>query len=371
VPLTCRRSPFAVLLSVLSLVFTAALGLPALADATPSGSSSNLGARTLRPGTSGPDVRQLQRLLTKVGIKVKADGQFGPGLKSAVQRFQRAANLKPASGTAGRQTLAALHRAASGAQVDTSGGFDPANAGQRTKSLGDRIPVRRGMSGHDVKVLQDFLDRLGYKVAVDGEFGRGTVKAVKAFEAASSLTTDGVVDADDIDALRSQISPRAGDEQNLAASTPAGSETDDTAPAPLAPGDRAQVGSDGLAIAPASAPPEVQQIIAAGNAIAKTPYVYGGGHGSWTARGYDCSGSVSYALHGAGLLDKPLVSGDFPKWGDSGPGQWVTIYGNSGHVYMVVAGLRFDTSGAKQDGSRWHKSSRPTSGYGVSHPTGL
>jgi peptidoglycan hydrolase-like protein with peptidoglycan-binding domain len=369
VPLTCRRSPFAVLFSILLFALTGALAVPVRAHATPSGTRSDLGERPLRQGVSGPDVRSLQRLLTKIGIKVKADGDFGPALKKAVQRFQRAANLE-ASGTVGRRTIAALQRAASGAQAGSSGGFDPDKADQRTKSLGDRIPVRKGMSGHDVKVLQDFLHRLGYKVSVDGEFGRGTVTAVKAFEAASSLSTDGVVDADDIDALRGQVTPRAGDEQNLAASTPSGSETD-VAPAALAPGDRAQVGSDGLAVAPASAPDAVKQIIAAGNAIAKTPYVYGGGHRSWNASGYDCSGSVSYALHGAGLLDEPLVSGDFPKWGDEGPGQWVTIYGNSGHVYMVVAGLRFDTSGAKQDGSRWHKSSRPTSGYGVSHPTGL
>jgi peptidoglycan hydrolase-like protein with peptidoglycan-binding domain len=370
VPLTCRRrTPFAVLLSIMFCA-SGALAVPAGAQTTPQGTKSDLGSRALRVGASGSDVRQLQQLLTKVGIKVKTDGQFGPDLKKAVQRFQRAANLE-ASGTVGTKTITALQRAASGAQTGTSGGYDPENASQSTKSLGDRIPVRKGMSGHDIKVLQDFLRRLGYKVTVDGEFGAGTVKAVKAFESASGLTADGIVDAQDIDALRGQITPRAGDEQNLVDTTPAGAQTTDTVPVALAPGDTATVGSDGLATAPTSAPDAVKQIIAAGNAIAKTPYVYGGGHASWNATGYDCSGSVSYALHAAGLLDKPLVSGDFPSWGEPGPGQWVTIYGNSGHVYMVVAGLRFDTSGAKQDGSRWHKSTRTTSGYGVSHPTGL
>ena len=94
-------------------------------------------------------------------------------------------------------------------------------------------------------------------------------------------------------------------------------------------------------------------IIAAGNQIAFMPYRFGGGHESWTDTGYDCSGSVSFALHGAGLLDSPLSSYEFPAWGQPGPGQWVTVYGNEGHAYMVVAGLRFDTSASKGGGSRW------------------
>jgi hypothetical protein len=101
------------------------------------------------------------------------------------------------------------------------------------------------------------------------------------------------------------------------------------------------------------------------------PYKYGGGHGQWEDSGYDCSGSVSYALHGAGLLDQALPSGNFMSWGDKGPGQWVTLYANQGHMYMIVAGLRFDTSGRQQDGTRWHASSRSSSGYTVVHPPGL
>ena len=140
---------------------------------------------------------------------------------------------------------------------------------------------------------------------------------------------------------------------------------------PLGPGQKATLGRDGLAIAPASAPEVVKQIIAAGNEIAKAPYRYGGGHGKWDDTGYDCSGSMSYAFHGAGLIDKALDSTDFMSWGDPGPGQWVTIYAHGGHSYMLVAGLRFDTSGAKEDGSRWHTSKRSTDGYTVRHPTGL
>jgi hypothetical protein len=115
----------------------------------------------------------------------------------------------------------------------------------------------------------------------------------------------------------------------------------------------------------------VQAIIAAGNRIATLPYIYGGGHGSWTDAGYDCSGSVSFALHGGGLLSAPLVSGDFESWGAAGPGQWITIYANGGHVYMVIAGLRFDTSGQSGAGTRWQANMVSGAGFVVRHPVGL
>ena len=108
----------------------------------------------------------------------------------------------------------------------------------------------------------------------------------------------------------------------------------------------------------------IARIIAGGNAIAKFPYVWGGGHGSFVDSGYDCSGSVSYALAAAGLLDSPLVSGGFAKWGSPGPGKWVTIYANDGHVFMYVAGLRFDTSGRDGPfGSRWQTAPRSLAGF--------
>ena len=138
-----------------------------------------------------------------------------------------------------------------------------------------------------------------------------------------------------------------------------------------APTGNAVVGPDGLAVAPADAPPQVQAIIAAGNRIATKPYKYGGGHGKWEDTGYDCSGSMSYAFHGAGMLDTALDSTGFMSWGKAGKGTWVTTYANSGHSYMVVAGLRFDTSGLDADGSRWHTSKRSAAGYTVRHPDGL
>jgi hypothetical protein len=126
------------------------------------------------------------------------------------------------------------------------------------------------------------------------------------------------------------------------------------------------------ALAPAAAPAAVKRVIAAGNHIRTTPYIWGGGHLAWVANGYDCSGSVSYALHGGKLLESPLVSGSFMTWGEEGPGKWITIYANKAHVYMVVAGLRFDTGGdlEGETGPRWHTEPPYPKGFIVRHPVG-
>ena len=119
----------------------------------------------------------------------------------------------------------------------------------------------------------------------------------------------------------------------------------------LQTGPRAKVLRDGTAVAPDDAPEPVKRVIQAANAIAKFPYKWGGGHGAWRDNGYDCSGSVSFALAGAGLLKAPMTSGGFVNYGEEGPGEWITIYANNGHIFMIVAGLRFDTSG---QGPRGH-----------------
>jgi cell wall-associated NlpC family hydrolase len=141
---------------------------------------------------------------------------------------------------------------------------------------------------------------------------------------------------------------------------------------PAVGGPVAKVLPDGSAVAPRHAPEVVKAIINAGNQIALTPYIWGGGHGAWADTGYDCSGSVSFALAGAGLLESPLTSGAFMNWGEPGPGKWVTIYASNGHVFMYVAGLRFDTSGrgANSD-TRWQANLRSTSGFVAVHPPGL
>ena len=128
---------------------------------------------------------------------------------------------------------------------------------------------------------------------------------------------------------------------------------------------------NGIALPPLEAPEEVKQIIEAGNIIARSPYKWGGGHGRFLDDGYDCSGSVSFALYAAGLIEGSRTSGGLMSWGAPGPGKWITIYTNPGHVYMVVAGIRFDTSGARETGSRWQNDMRPTGGYTIRHPPGL
>ena len=173
--------------------------------------------------------------------------------------------------------------------------------------------------------------------------------------------------------LRGDISSIAGqiERQEAAAAEAAGEiiPLEDPGPAPAPPsGSSATLGSDGLAIAPADAPPAVVAAIDAANSIADTPYLWGGGHGSFESSGYDCSGAVSFALHAGGFLDTPLDSTGLAFWGESGYGSWITVYANSGHVYVVIAGLRFDTSGGA--GPRWHPDERSSAGFVPRHPSG-
>ena len=214
--------------------------------------------------------------------------------------------------------------------------------------------LQEGMRGRDVRVLQDFLTRAGLRTAVDGQYGPGTTRRVKSWERRSERPVDGRVSRPDARALRVAV------ESSVAPRVP-------VAP----PTGKAVVGADGLATAPADAPPQVQAIIAAGNRIATKPYKYGGGHGKWEDSGYDCSGSMSYAFHGAGMLDVALDSSGFMSWGEAGKGRWVTIYAKGSHAYMIVAGLRFDTSGRSTQGTRWQADMRSAAGYTVRHPPGL
>lgn len=131
------------------------------------------------------------------------------------------------------------------------------------------------------------------------------------------------------------------------------------------------IDTSGMVQPPAGAPQAVREMIAAGNAIATLPYIWGGGHGSFQAAGYDCSGSVSYVLAAAGLLSSPEVSGDFESYGDPGPGRWVTIYANAGHVWMEIAGWRFDTVALAYGGTRWAQGGGEFAGFVVRHPPGL
>jgi len=138
--------------------------------------------------------------------------------------------------------------------------------------------------------------------------------------------------------------------------------------APLA--DAAMAPNRRTAVAPAGAPREVVEAIAAANRITRKPYKWGGGHGRWRDSGYDCSGAVSYVLHAAGLLKVARDSSGLMSFGQRGPGEWITVHTHGGHAYVVIAGLRFDTSGRGEDGPRW-RPEPPGGGYVERHPTGL
>ena len=127
----------------------------------------------------------------------------------------------------------------------------------------------------------------------------------------------------------------------------------------------------GTAQAPDGAPEAIRLVIAAGNAIAGLPYSYGGGHASFQASAYDCSGSISYALAAAGLVTSPMDSTSFMSWGEPGPGKYITVYANAGHAYMVVGGWRFDTSALRSGGTRWTTEMRSSAGFVARHPPGL
>jgi hypothetical protein len=221
------------------------------------------------------------------------------------------------------------------------------------------------MHGRDVKVLQRYLTQLGVDTMVDGQYGPTTTRHVMTWERSASFKADGRVSRPDAAALKAQIATGASALQGAnGGAAPA---------APVAAPDKATLGPDGLAVAPTDAPVEVQQVIAAANRIVGKPYRYGGGHGKWEDSGYDCSGSESYALHGGGLVSRPLDSTEFESWGEAGPGEWITSYANSGHSYMVVAGLRFDTgwNDSTSSGPKWSTKMRPGTGYVVRHPDGL
>jgi hypothetical protein len=158
----------------------------------------------------------------------------------------------------------------------------------------------------------------------------------------------------------------AGASANCGGGGIAPSEVDVCTPTP-----KARLLSNGMLIPPKSAPPRVKAVIKAANRIRTKPYIWGGGHARWWDRGYDCSGSVSYALHGGKFLESPLPSGPMEHWGAAGTGRWITVWANPEHAYAEIAGFRWDTAGdSSGTGPRWHEELLPNTGFVARHPLG-
>lgn len=264
--------------------------------------------------------------------------------------------LGVASATAATPKRSSSGGAAMQATIRTAGTLNKPSTASR---LGRRT-LRNGLHGSDVTILQGYLTIAGFPTSVDGNFGPQTASSVAAFKRAHSMTpANGVAGPSFVRALRQAIS----------------SYTSDTATA------TATINPDGTATAPAGAPAAVQAMISSANQIIDTSYCVGGGHGKWKSSCYDCSGSVSFALHGAGLLSTSEDSTGFESYGAPGPGKWVSVYGDPGHAFIVIAGIAFDTANyggpniPSGDGPRWR--SNPLGNladgghYVVRHPPGL
>ncbi len=234
----------------------------------------------------------------------------------------------------------------------------------RVKDLRDQIEAIVEEMKVKEKKLQKARDEIAAETA-EAQEARDAVEAQKAeFEASSAARQSR------IDALEAKVGNLEDSLPDLTMD-PASSSAPRAAP-PVS-GSVAVVNADGTASAPSDAPQAVKDVIAAGNAIIDLPYVWGGGHGSFESSGYDCSGAVSYALHGGGLISSPLDSTGLTTWGEPGTGSWITVYGNSGHAFMTVAGIRLDTSGTGGTGPSWHSDAArgDESSFIARHPSGL
>jgi peptidoglycan hydrolase-like protein with peptidoglycan-binding domain len=333
--------------SLASIASTAATAVASTVS-TVATSSSHPTPPSSSAGKSSSPVVRLQEAL---GVQV--DGTFGPETERAVRHLQALHHLH-VDGVVGGQTWGVLgiHEHTIIHQTMTPNhASHRASVSDTTQQSTHAPQAPAPVSGSDaVRRLQEALH-----VQADGTFGPETEAAVKRMQAQRGIAVDGVVGPETWSALgilaHDTLHPPHGASHSSSGESSGGSSSDSAG------------GGESSSV--------VERVIAAADEIATRPYVYGGGHGSFQSTGYDCSGSVSYALHGGGLLSSPEDSSALESYGDAGPGSHITIYANAEHAWMVIDGRRFDTVAQQETGTRWSDAMTSTAGYVVRHPPGL
>ncbi len=341
--------------------------LPQPSGKSGAGVNERVGPSSASGGTSGgaqsptPSSSEAVQWL-QAALHLPVDGEFGAETEAAVRRLQARHGLTT-DGVVGPATWAAIGVQQAPTLTPPASALSQPGAGPARGATSD-VGLTAGTGGtagsaHGTPSVSEAVQWLqaALHLPVDGEFGAETEAAVRRLQARHGLTTDGVVGPATWAVIGVQDAPTLTPPPSALSASPDGA---------------AGAAGEGGGEATGEGEGVVERVIEAADEIATRPYVYGGGHGSFESEGYDCSGSVSYALHGGGLLSSPEDSSELEGYGEPGPGRYITIYANAEHAYMVIDGKRFDTVALAEDGSRWSDSGGDDGGDFVErHPDGL